>query len=289
MKRTKRKITALEITLFIILLCYVLLLILIFAWSLNTSLKTDSNFKEDSIGLTKSFHFANFINAFTESVQQVETSRGKTPIYLEGMLLNSVIYAGGSALVQVLCTATMAYCTARYKNIVSKIIHNVVIVTLVLPVVGTLPSLLVMLQQLHLYNSLIGVYIMKFGFNNIYYLIFYAAFSAVSWEYAESAFLDGASHFTVYLKIMMPLVATLLGTIFLMFFIQNWNDYQVPMLVIDDFPTAAVGIFHLSGSSTATKQEKLAGGIVLFIPLFIVFILLRNKIMGNLTEGGIKG
>ena len=208
------------------------------------------------------------------------------------MLLNSVLYAGGCALFQVACTAVVAYCTARYKNVVSTILHYVVIVTLILPIIGNTPSMIEIMRKLNLYNTMFGAWIMKLGFNNMYYLIFYAAFKSLSWEFAESAFLDGANHFTVFFKIMLPLTMTLVGTVFLLYFISYWNDYQVPMLYFPKYRTAAYGLFVVFTSTVdgmAYPPAKIAGAVFIFLPIFIVFMIFKKKIMGNLTEGGIKG
>lgn len=293
MEKSKKKISIFEIVIGIVLLLYCAILIVLFAWALNTSLKTFDNFAKDHIWLTNTFAFKNYITAFTEIQYQVTVpGEGVFYKYYETMLLYSVLYAGGCALFQVFCTAVMAYCTAKYKNAVSTILHYVVIVTLILPIVGNTPSMIEVTKALNLHNKIWGVWIMKLGFNNMYYLIFYAAFKALSWEYAESAFIDGASHFTVFFKIMLPLMMTLVGTVYLLYFISYWNDYQVPMFYIPDYRTAAYGLFVVYTSTDGESSYppvKIAGGVFIFVPIFIVFIIFRNKIMGNLTEGGIKG
>jgi ABC-type glycerol-3-phosphate transport system permease component len=91
---------------------------------------------------------------------------------------------------------------------------------------------------------------------------------------------------------MFPLAATLFGTVFLLFFISYWNDYQVPLMFLRNLPTLALGLYGFmlhDHSEFATPTAKIAAGVCVFIPVFAVFVAFRNKIMGNLTEGGIKG
>ncbi len=288
MQKGRRKFTAFEIAIGTLLLVYCFFMIVLFVWAISTSLKTDDNFLKDPVGFTNSFAFDNYLAAFNN----IKYKDGLVYKYYESMLLNSVLYAGGSALFQVACTAVVAYCTARYKNPVSTILHYVVIITLILPIVGNMPSMIEVMRGLKFYNTMYGAWIMKLGFNNMYYLIFYAAFKSLSWEFAESAFLDGANHFTVFFKIMLPLTMTLVGTVFLLYFITYWNDYQVPMLYIPKYRTASYGLFVVFTSTVdgmAYPPAKIAGGVFIFLPIFIVFLIFRNKIMGNLTEGGIKG
>ncbi len=288
MQKTHKKFSAFELIIGLVLIVYCAFMIIIFLWALNTSVKSDDNFLADPRGLTNSFAFENYISAFNN----IKYKDGLEYKYYEMMLLNSVLYAGGCALFQVACTAVVAYCTARYKNVVSTILHYVVIITLILPIIGNTPSMIEIARKLNLYNTMIGAWIMKLGFNNMYYLIFYAAFKSLSWEFAESAFLDGANHFTVFFKIMLPLTMTLVGTVFLLYFISYWNDYQVPMLYIPKYRTAAYGLFVVFTTTVdgmAYPNVKIAGAVFIFLPIFIVFMIFKNKIMGNLTEGGIKG
>ena len=267
-------------------------MVIVFLWALNTSLKTADNFSRDPVGITRAFAFENYIKVFNSIKYTVNIpGKGIYTRYYESMLLYSVLYACGSALFSAFCTAVVAYCTARYNNIVAKILHYTVIVTLISPIVGNLPSLLQIVQKLHLYDTMWGAWIMKFGFNNMYYLILYAFFRQLSWEYAESAFLDGASHFSVFFRIMLPLAMMLVGTVFLLQFITFWNDYQTPLLFLPTYRTAAVGLFVVYGMTEgdmAYPTIKIAGSVFIFLPILVVFVFFRNKIMGNLTEGGIK-
>lgn len=292
MIKTKRKLSVFEIIVGLILLVYCVAFILIFIWSFCTSLKTGDEFLANPSGLANSFNIGNFIDTFNEISYNVTTDEGIFPKYYESMLLYSFLYSAGSAFFQVFCTAVVAYCTSKYKNKVSTIVNYIVIITLILPIVGNTPSMISLMKTLGLYNTMFGAWIMKFGFNNMYYLIFYAAFKGLSWTYAESAFMDGASHFTVYFKIMLPLMMTLVGTVFLLLFIEYWNDYQTPMFYLPDYRTASYGLFVIYSSTAGDMSYppiKIAGGIIVFLPILVLFIIFRNKIMGNLTEGGIKG
>ena len=283
--------SAFEIILLIVLVLYSLLLLTIFLWAIMTSFKTQLGYDKDKLGFPSPFTLKNYANVFSGMRVQIPTDGGTRYVYIEEMLLNSVLYACGSAFCQAFCTATLAYCTVRYKGKAASVIHNIVILSLVLPIVGSLPATLEMAYNLHLVNNILGMYVLKFSFNNMYYLIFYAYFERISWGYAESAFMDGASHFTVYFRIMFPLAAKLFGTVFLLFFISFWNDYQTPLLFLKNMPTVALGLYSfmiVNTSEFATPTAKIAAGVVVFVPIFALFVAFRNKIMGNLTEGGIK-
>ncbi len=288
----KRKISPFGAVVGTLLGVYVLSILLMCFWALNSSLKTVDSFDMDTVGLTKDFAFENYITAFLYGFSK-DVPRGSTiyTVYIEEMFLNSLLYAGGGALCQTICTCIVAYLTARYNNKFSRILHNVIIITMILPIVGALPSQVQIMDALHLRNTMIGAWIMKFGFTNIYYLIFYGAFKNMSSGYAEAALIDGANHFQIFFRIMLPLVKSLFGVVFLMFFIEYWNDYQVPMLFLENQPTLSLGLFEFFKSydqMLSTPVVKIAGGVIVLVPLLLLFMVFKNKLMGNLTDGGIK-
>ncbi len=302
MKTAKKKLfgskSVFEIVLFIVLAVYSLALITLLAWALMTSFKTKDAYDLNKLAFPSPFSFDSYINVIRGMAKGISSKTGKTYIYIETMALNSVLYAGGCALFNTFCTATVAYCTSRYKGPAASFIHNLVIVSLILPIVGSLPATLEMAHNLKLVNHLYGMYVLKFSFNNMYYLIFFAFFSSMSWGYAESAFIDGASHFTVYFRIMLPLAIKLFLTVFLLFFISYWNDYQTPLMFLKNMPTLALGLFAFMDGDVKkppngvgeynTIPAQIAAGVIVFAPVFALFVIFRNKIMGNLTEGGIK-
>ena len=289
----KRKISPFGIIVGSILGIYTLAIVMLFLWAINSSLKTVDQFDFDTTGLTKTFHFDNYLYAFYLGFNKTILTASGTlrPVYIEHMFLYSLLYSMGSALCQTACTCITAYLITKYDNAFSKFMHNVIIVTMILPIVGATPSLIQVTDFLRIRNTFVGNYLMKFGFTNTYYLIFYGAFKSLSWGYAEAALIDGAGHFQIFFKIMIPLVSTLFGCVFLIFFIQYWNDYQTPMLFLEKKPVLAWGLFEFFKSyeqELSTPTVKIAGGIIVLLPLLVLFMIFKKKLMGNLTEGGLK-
>ncbi len=297
-KRSSRKKSGLfETITACLLVIYALAIFALMLWGFSASFRTYESIVESPWGVFKNVSLKNYLGVYEQFATQKEYNGGFKTVYFEEMFLNSLLYAGGGAILQTLCTAAVAYCTAKYDNWCSKIIHYTVIVTLSLPIVGNLASMLTVTKKLNLFDSIIGSWIMKFGFNNIYYMIFYAFFRKLSWEYAESAFLDGGNHYTVFFRIMLPLAIPIIATIFLLNFIQYWNDFDTPYMFLPNHTTSAVLLYMsiIGGGGTWVGPTpidiamQLAAAFMVFLPIFILFMIFRNKIMGNLSEGGIKG
>ena len=133
---------------------------------------------------------------------------------------------------------------------------------------------------------------MKGNFVNMWFLVFYAAFKSVPNDYMEAAYIDGASEFMVMTRVILPLVKNTFSTVMLIFFVDLWNDYQTPLLFIPGYPTLAMIVYEFSnttktGFSSATV--RMASCALMVVPTLVIFVAFKDKLMGNLTMGGIKG
>ena len=279
-----------------VLIVYCLLMFTMVYLTINTSLKEQVEYDIDklthqSFSLTNSFWIKNYTEAFSAFAVPI---RGNTyKVLLFEMLINSLIYAGGCAVMATIVPALVAYLVAKYKQRFNSVVYTTVIVAMVLPIVGSLPSEIQMAKSLGLYNTRFGVVVLKSTYLGMYFLIFNGTFKGLSDEYIEAARIDGAGQFSIMLRVVFPLVKTTIFAVILLNFITYWNEYQTPLIYMSDYPTAAVGLYKavwMPGDSGRTDQPiQMAGCMILFIPIFILFISFKDIFMGNLTVGGIKG
>ncbi len=289
----KNKFNIFALVLMIILCLYSVLLLVMFGWSVITSFKDTFDYILNPFGLPEKWCFENYTKIFDTIRVSVKNSSGNMRwVYMGEMFFNSIVYSFGCTVVGTMTPCIVAYLTAKYKFRLNKIIHTIVIVAMILPIVGSLPSELELIKKIGLYNHMWGMFILKANFLGMYFLVFYGTFKSLSWEYGEAAFVDGASHFTVMVRIMIPLVKSTIFAVGLLMFIGFWNDYQTPMLYIPSTPTVAYGLFQFSNigeAGTSSVPVILAGSIVVMIPMIAIFIIFKDKFIGNLTVGGIKG
>ena len=170
-------------------------------------------------------------------------------------------------------------------------IYWVVIITMTIPVVGTDISTIQILQNIGLYDSMIGMFVLKFNFLGAYFLVFYATFRSLPNDYAGAAYVDGAGEFGVLIHIILPMIANMFFTIFLLNMIAYWNDYRTPLLYMPNNPTLSYGIQWLSTSPLqefAHTTVRMASCIIMVIPIIVVFVAFKNRIMNKVSLGGIK-
>ena len=133
---------------------------------------------------------------------------------------------------------------------------------------------------------------MKANFLGMYFLVFYGIFKSLPMAYFEAAKIDGAGNFRILFRIALPLVRSLFFTVMLINFITFWNDYQTPLIFMPSHPTVALGMFHMATTAEntlATIPMRMAGAMLLLIPILIVFLFTHKRLLGILTVGGIKG
>ena len=131
-------------------------------------------------------------------------------------------------------------------------------------------------------------YAVPFG---MMFLITYSTFRTVSKTYAEAAKIDGASEFRIFTQIMVPMAKGVIGMTIVVGAINAWNEFYVPYMYLPSVKTLALGIQELSEAAQTYSNftELYAAMIVMVVPIVILFICMRDKIIDNAVAGGLKG
>lgn len=287
LSKKKSKFNGFTVFLFVVLSIYALVLIALLVWGLLSSFKTDLFFTKHSLfEWPNPFKFDNYINVFTKFTY------AKTD-FIE-MLGNSIFYAVGCAVFATLIPCVTAYVCARFKFKFLKVYYVIVIVAMVIPIVGSLPSEIKMAQMFGLYGNLWGIWIMKANFLGLYFLIFYSTFKNLPETYNEAAKIDGANNWNIMVKVMMPLARNTFVTVFLLQFINFWNDYQTPLIYAGTHPTLSFGVYLVLQYGGPTcgllsgPPSLMSLTVVALLPPLVLFLIFHKRLMSNLTVGGIK-
>lgn len=274
----------------VLLIVYALSLLVPFAWGLLNSFKSAFDYDINRLGLPKPFTFSNYARSLKLLYVPIPDGAGERNVLIPELFMNSILYALGSAFLQTLVCCFVAYATQKFSWKICKVLYGIVIVTMILPIIGAMPSEIQMLKMIGLYDTIFGAWALKANFLGVYFLVFHAQFKAMPRAFSEAAEIDGAGHFTVLFRIMLPLAAKTFGAIMLIYFVQYWNDYQVPLVYIPSHPTLTYAMYKAALSTRISSvPERLAVCLVVFIPIFIVFSVFHRGLMGNVSMGGLKG
>lgn len=293
MKKSKmvKKTDVFYVCMFAVLVVYTLILVGLLLWAFLTSLKGKWDFRINSYKFpTKIFN--NYKVVFENFYVKAKVSGGGTKnVGIGEMTLNSIEYAVGCAFISTLTTCMTAYFCARYQYKFSKFIYNLVIVVMIVPVVGSLPSEIQMAKALGIYGTMRGMWIMKMSFLGMYFLVFHDFFSSMPDSFVEAANIDGAGDISVLVRIALPLAKNIFVTVMLINFITYWNDYQTPLIYLKSNPVLAYGVYEMSQSTNGDLSyipAKLASALIVLAPVVVLFACTNRRLMGNLTVGGIK-
>lgn len=143
------------------LIVYSLCLLLPLCYGLMFSLKTNDDYTNHPIGFPNPLYFQNYIKAFEGFFVTIYNSNRVYDVFLERMFLNSTLYALGCSFMSAAVPCIAAYVVANYKYKICKAIYGFVIVSMILPIVGSLPSELQLAKTLGLYDNFLGLWIMS--------------------------------------------------------------------------------------------------------------------------------
>lgn len=215
---------------------------------------------------------------------------------IEGDLITctiyTLLYAGGGAVVATFVPMFMGYLCAMYKNKVSSFLYTLVLFVMATPIVGSMPATIDLMRSTRLYDTFIGEWLRKASFANMYFLLFFAYFKGVSAGYSEAAEIDGASQLSVMFRIYVPLASNIFFTVFLILFVNLWNDFTTPMMYLPSRPTLSYAIYYKttvdSGGIFNVPTRRITVLMVFAVPIIIIFSIFNKQLMTNLTMGGMK-
>jgi ABC-type glycerol-3-phosphate transport system permease component len=260
--------------LFLIVIAF--LTFLPFALMLSISFKTRAQFAVQPILPTFPFHWENYRFAWEQVLRPV---------------LNSAIVCVGAIALTLAVASLASYAFARFRFPGSRILFLAVISMLMVPDVLLLVPRYVVTARLHLLGNYLGLIIPYTSFGSIFAIfVLRTFFASVPGELIEAARMDGASHWTIFWRIMLPLSRPILATLAIIQLIRLWNDFIWPFVVITKRSqfTLALVLRTFSGSFGTQWGLIMACYTLASLPLLIVFALASKQFIKGLTSGAIK-
>lgn len=282
-KRKRFSTSAVGIAVFAVFLVYALVLIVPYLYALNVSLKTRVEYTDKPIfALPEKPMFENYLRAWKE----LSSENSSVPM----MFLNSLWYAGGMSFFGVFFSAMAAYVVAYYEFPGRRFFYVFALVAMLLPIMGSMASSLKFAQAIGAYNSPLFA-LLEAGCLGGSFIILYSTFKGVSRGYAESAFIDGAGHFRVFISIMLPQVISPLCALLLADFISLWSDCEVPLIYFPNLPTLSTGLYLYQDVVKKTLEYPVyfAGLLTCMVPTVVLFSVFQNTLMDIQMGGGLKG
>lgn len=279
------------------------LLIICLAWTLPTVGMLVSSFRPRDDVLTSGWWNISSMRFTLDNYRQVLTGKEVADPSSPGgvskgdnmsrAFLNSLTVTIPSTVIPILIAAFAAYGFAWMKFSGRKVFFAMVVALLVVPLQIALIPILRDYTKLDLNGTFLAIWLAHTGFGLplATYLLF-NYISSLPRDILESAFIDGASHFTIFTRLILPLSVPALASFAIFQFMWVWNDLLVALVFIGSRPEVAVltqRLMDMTGSRGQDWHLLMAGAFVtMAIPLLVFFLLQRYFVRG-LLAGSVKG
>lgn len=264
---------------YVILIAVAIIIILPLVVVFLGAFKTHREFYDtDPLALPASFlNFDNFVAVF---------KKGKL---LRGFR-NTIIIMAISLTGSILCGTSVSYVLQRFDFRGKKLLQNMFLFAALVPAVTMQVSVFQVISAMHLFNTLFAPIILYIGTDIIAIYIFMHFMDNIPVELDESAMLEGASRFTVFRRIIFPLLQPAIITVLIINGIGIYNDFYTSFLYIPSQKLATVSTTLFRFKSTyGSKYEIICAGVLIIIaPMLIIFLRLQNYIYSGLVMGSVK-
>lgn len=203
---------------------------------------------------------------------------------------NSFFVASIVTIVALFFHAMSGYALARLNFKGKKVIFTWVLSTLMVPFSVIMIPLFIIVKKMGLINNLWGIIIPMIP-NAYGIFLFHQFFLGIPKELEESAKIDGASYFGVFMRIILPLSKPIAVTLAVAFFLANWNNYLWPLIVAQDRELwlVQIAIANFKSAQAVEWNLVLAAACISALPIIILFFVFQRHIADGVKMSGIKG
>lgn len=202
---------------------------------------------------------------------------------------NTLIVATVSTAITVFLCASTGYALAKYKNPWLNVLGLCILSMTMLPGEVILNPLFIVVRDLGMYNSLLGV-IMPSVLTPTGVFMFRQFFLTIPDELLDAARIDGASEYRIFLGIMLPLARPIMLTLAIVSFHWRWNDYILPLIILGDPDqfTLQIALRALVGAENIDWSVLLAASVLSMIPLVLLYLVFQKYITSSNINAGLK-
>lgn len=265
---------------YIMLVAWLIFTIILFGWAILASLSTTREIFTNDL-LASGFHFSNYTDLFKNQ------DMGR-------YFFNSVFYTFASCIGILVVAAPAAYIVGRVKFRGRQVVNLMFLSALSIPgILIAIPlfSLFVELKLTGSIYSLLLIYI----FTNVPFGVFLLSgfFSSIPKEFEESAAMDGCGPIKTFISILLPVAMPGMITLTVLNVLGIWNEYFYALIFANNPSTRTIALALQSIVQGFTNTGNYAGifaaCMIVFLPTFILFIFVSNKIVAGITVGSVKG
>ena len=277
--RTRR--TVVRVITYALLVLWALMVLFPYYWMLLTSVKSYSSYNAEYVPSFFTLHptLENYVSAFTQ-------------VPLARYFLNSIIFTVVTTGLMMLVIVPAAYAFARLQFKGRDLVFSLFLALMMIPNELVIITNFQTITNLGLRNSFPGLILPSV--TSIFYIyLLRENFAQIPDELYNAAKVDGTGDFKYLIRVMMPICKPTIITILILKVIECWNSYVWPRLITDNqlYFLVSNGIQEIreNGFGRENVPAMMAAVVVISVPLIVLFLIFRNKVMAGVSRGGIKG
>jgi ABC-type glycerol-3-phosphate transport system permease component len=247
--------------------------------TVSTAFKTPEDVKVNPFGFFSSFSTTNFVEAWTVGE-------------FDSYLWSSILLTVPSTLLVVVMATLGGYAFARLPFPGRTFCFYLVIVGLLVPFFAYMIPLYYQLRSMQLLDSLVGTNLVLAATQLSFGTFFMRAFFAdLPNELEQAARIDGASEAQIFSRVMLPLATSGVGALAVYTFLQNWNEFLIPLLYMPsgEHRPLTTGLYIFLGGRTLEIGPLAAGALITILPVILLFLVLQRQVTQGLVSGAVKG
>lgn len=274
-KRKKIKWTVYEVVMIVLAVLFIFP-----AWIvLTNSFKPLGDILSNTFGLPKGLYLDNF--------KYVLENMNYPRIFF-----NTVVICVCAIAVTVVLSAMCAYRLSRWNNKASKIILLILMASMTVPFQSIMLPLVKICKSLHLTNSIPGLILILVPLYCPMAVFIYQGFiHSIPYEIEEAAQIDGCGRVATFFRIIFPLLKPATSSIVVLFTLQMWNDFTLPMIMLQsaEKKTITTTVYAFFSSYSMRWDYALTSLSLSAIPMIIFFLFMQKYIISGIIAGSVKG
>jgi len=264
---------------YLLLLVVAAVFILPLFWMLSTSLKgADQMFEIPPIWIPNPLEYDNFPEVFRE-------------VPFARFLLNTVFLVFVNIIGEVVSVSLIAYGFARLRFPGRSFLFLLMLSTLMIPYHVTLIPRFIMFAKLGWVNTYFPLTLPAFTGSPFLIFLVRQYMMSIPLDLDEAAYIDGATRFDVFWRIILPLSRPALVLVVVFTFVGTWNDFLQPLIYLNDpnMFTVSLGLSFFQGARETNWNLLMAGSLLATIPPLILFFIAQRQLIGGISVEGLKG
>lgn len=276
MTETARRSAITKTLLYIVLIVGALIMVFPFVWTVVTSLTPGATLTTTPKLIPDNPSLAPYFELFSR-------------VPFAQVILNSIIIAVISTVFQLITSAMAAYAFARMPFRGRGAVFVLYLATMMIPFQVLIVPLFAEMKTLGLINTYFGAILPTIASAFGVFLL-RQAMSSVPYDLDQAATLDGAGHFRIFFQIMLPLVRPALATLTVFAFLNTWNSFLWPLIILRDpaMQTLPVGLSSLQGQYSTQWDVLMAGSVISILPMFALYVFAQKYIVQGVAGTGLK-